>query len=156
MASPAEPLTVVILVDHAAVTGGQAKVAFDSARGLKQAGHRPIVFAAAGPVSDELLKSGVEIVCLGQRDLIGNDSKVAAALQGVWNAKAERALGELLAQVPRGRTVVHVHGWAKALSPSIARPIRRSLLPAAYTIHEYFLFCPNGGFYNFRPATFAR
>ncbi len=23
-------------------------------------------------------------------------------------------------------------------------------MPAVYTIHEYFLFCPNGGFYNYQ------
>lgn len=146
----AEPLTVVILFDHAAVTGGQAKVAFDSAVGLKRAGHRPIVFAAAGPVSPMLAEHGIETICLDQKDLVGNPSKVAAAMQGIWNLSAARALRDLLARLPRASTIVHVHGWAKALSPSIAVPIRRSGLPAVYTIHEYFQFCPNGGFYNYQ------
>jgi glycosyltransferase involved in cell wall biosynthesis len=150
MAEPGAPLTIVICVDHASVTGGQAKVAFDSASGLKAAGHRPIVFAAAGPVAPELVASGVEIVCLDQTDLVGNPSPVKAALQGIWNLPAERALGDLLASLPSTSTIVHVHGWAKALSPSIARPIAKSGLPALYTIHEYFLFCPNGGFYNYQ------
>ncbi len=145
-----EPLTIVICFDHAAITGGQAKVAFDSAVGLKRQGHRPIVFAAAGPVSPQLEENGIETVCLDQKDLIGNPSKVAAAVQGVWNVPAAKALGKLLASLPRERTIVHVHGWAKALSPSIAGPIVRSGLPAVYTIHEYFQFCPNGGFYNYQ------
>ncbi len=149
-ASAPEPLTVVICVDHATVTGGQAKVAFDSARGLVAAGHRAILFAAAGPVAPELAASGVEVVCLGQADLLGASSKIVGAMQGIWNFAAEKALGDLLAKLPRDRTIVHVHGWAKALSPSIARPIRKSKLPAVYTIHEYFLFCPNGGFYNYQ------
>ena len=146
----AEPITVVILFDHAAITGGQAKVAFDSAIGLKRAGHRPIVFAAAGPVSPTLAEHGIETICLDQKDLVGNPSKVAAAVQGIWNLTAARALRDLLATLPRKSTIVHVHGWAKALSPSIAVPIRRSGLPAIYTIHEYFQFCPNGGFYNYQ------
>ena len=146
----AEPLTVVILFDHAAVTGGQAKVAFDSAVGLKRAGHRPIVFAAVGPVSPLLAEHGIETVCLDQEDLVGNPSKLAAAQQGIWNLTAARALRDLLATLPPRSTIVHVHGWAKALSPSIAVPIRRSGLPAVYTIHEYFQFCPNGGFYNYQ------
>ncbi len=143
-------LTVVICFDHATVTGGQARVAFDSAVGLKRAGHRPIVFAAAGPVSPELVAAGIETICLGQSDLIGNPSKAAAALQGIWNTEAARRLRELLDGLPRARTIVHVHGWAKALSPSIALPIARSGLPAVYTIHEYFQFCPNGGFYDYQ------
>jgi glycosyltransferase involved in cell wall biosynthesis len=145
-----EPLTIVLCLDHAFVSGGQAKVAFDSAIGLKQAGHRPIVFAAAGPVDAALTAAGVEVVCLGQSDLLGNPSRIAAAVQGTWNRRAAGELGQLLGSLPAHRTIVHVHGWAKALSPSIASPIAQSGLPAVYTIHEYFLFCPNGGFYNYQ------
>jgi glycosyltransferase involved in cell wall biosynthesis len=144
------PLTIVICLDHANVTGGQARVAFDSARGLKTAGHRPIVFAAAGPIAPELEEAGIEVVCLGQTDLLGNPSRVAAAIQGIWNFKAAERLAALLATLDPTRTIVHVHGWAKALSPSIGGPIAASGLPALYTIHEYFLFCPNGGFYNYQ------
>jgi glycosyltransferase involved in cell wall biosynthesis len=144
------PLTVVICVDHASVTGGQAKVAVESALGLKAHGARPILFAAAAPVDQRLLDAGIEVVCLDQHDLLGNPSRALAAVQGTWNFAAERKLGELLRRLPKKTTIVHVHGWAKALSPSIARPIAASSLPAVYTIHEYFLFCPNGGFYNFQ------
>lgn len=143
-------LTIVICFDHASITGGQAKVAFDSATGLKRHGHRPIVFAAVGPISPQLVEAGIETVCLDQSDLVGNPSKLDAAIQGIWNLKAAKALGALLETLPRDSTIVHVHGWAKALSPSIAGPIARSGLPAVYTIHEYFQFCPNGGFYNYQ------
>ena len=150
MGAVADPLTIVICVDHATVTGGQAKVAFDSARGLLAAGHRPILFTAAGPISDDLKASGVEVICLDQPDLVSNPSKLAGAAQGFWNFKAAAALGALLGVCPKGRTIVHVHGWAKALSPSIAKPIAASGAPAIFTIHEYFLFCPNGGFYDYQ------
>jgi glycosyltransferase involved in cell wall biosynthesis len=150
LSNHAAALTVVVIVDHAHIAGGQAKVAFDSALGLLRAGHRPIVFAAAGPVDPALAATELEILCLDQTDLVGNPSKAAAALQGIWNFTAARALEKLLAGLPLDRTVVHVHGWAKAISPSIARPIARSGLPAVYTMHEYFLFCPNGGFYNYQ------
>jgi glycosyltransferase involved in cell wall biosynthesis len=143
-------LNVVICADHAFVNGGQAKVALDSALGLAAAGARVIFFSACGPVDPRLAEAEVETVCLGQSDILGNPSRLAAARQGFWNVAAEKALGETLARLPRANTVVHVHGWAKALSPAIARPIRASGLPAAYTMHEYFLHCPNGGFYDFR------
>ncbi|MGA8169433.1 MAG: glycosyltransferase family 4 protein [Methylocystis sp.] len=142
--------TVVILVDHGFVSGGQSKVALESTLGLAQAGARPIFFCACGPVDPRLAQAGIETVCLGQHDILDNPSRAAAAVQGTWNAKAASALAELLARLPREDTIVHVHGWAKALSPSIAKPIRASNLPAVYTMHEYFLACPNGGFYNFQ------
>ncbi len=141
---------IVIAIDHASVTGGQAKVALESALGLKHAGYNPIVFASAAPVDPRLAQAGVETICLDQPDLLGNSSKAAAAVQGTWNFRAEKEMGRLLARLPKDNTVVHVHGWAKALSASIARPIRKSGLPAVYTMHEYFMFCPNGGFYNYQ------
>ena len=147
--SAQQSLTIIICLDHASVTGGQAKVAFDSAIGLKAAGHRPIVFAAAGPVDPLLRDNGIEVVCLGQTDLLGASSKLKGAAQGVWNTAAQRALANLLAGMPQDRTIVHVHGWAKALSPSIAPAIRNSGLPAIFTLHDYFMFCPTGGFYDY-------
>ena len=150
MASSPSSLTVVLVVDHAHVTGGQARVAFDSAMGLKRRGHEPIVFAAAGPVAPELAAAGIRTVCLGQPDLLGHGSKLKAAAQGLWNGEAAAALAALLAGLPRGRSLVHVHGWAKALSPAIARPIAVSGLPAVYTLHEYSLMCPNGGLFDYK------
>jgi glycosyltransferase involved in cell wall biosynthesis len=150
MSETVSDINIVIAVDHASVTGGQAKVALESALGLKRAGYNPIVFAAAAPVDPRLAAAGVETVCLHQTDLLGNRSKAAAALQGVWNSRAAGEMERLLARLPRDKTIVHVHGWAKALSASIAWPIRRSGLPAVYSMHEYFMFCPNGGFYNYQ------
>jgi glycosyltransferase involved in cell wall biosynthesis len=144
------PLNIVLIVDHASVSGGQAKVAIESAIGLKSAGANPILFAAAGPVDGRLADAGVEVVCLGQTDLLGNRSRAAGLAQGTWNGLAARRLKDLLARMDPGRTIVHVHGWAKALSPSVTQPIRASGLRAVYTIHEYFLFCPTGGFYNYQ------
>ena len=144
------PLTIVICADHAVVNGGQAKVAIESALGLKAHGARVIFFAACGPVDERLDQAGVETVCLGQHDILSNPSRLAAARQGTWNAAAGRELERILAPLPRDETIVHVHGWAKALSPSIAPPIRVSGFSAVYTMHEYFIACPNGGFYNFQ------
>jgi len=144
-------LTIVIVYDFACINGGQAKVAIESAVGLRRAGHRPIYFAAVGPIAPELIDAGVETYCLEQPDLVGNPSKAAALVQGTWNRQAATALHTLLAPLPRDRTVVHVHGWAKALSPSIVRPIRRAGFPAAYTMHEYFQFCPQWRLLPLRP-----
>ncbi|WP_298358425.1 glycosyltransferase family 4 protein [Rhodoblastus sp.] len=143
-------LHIVIIIDHASITGGQAKVALQSAIALKQAGFEPIIFASAGPVDPQLARAGVEVVCLGQHDLLGNPSALAGAAQGIWNFKAAREMKKLLARLPRERTLVHVHGWAKAMSGAFAPAVRAAGLPSVYTFHEYFLFCPNGGFYDYR------
>lgn len=150
------PLTIVICADHAFVNGGQAKVAIESALGLKAHGARVIFFAACGPVDARLEAAEIETICLDQFDILSNPSRLNAAIQGTWNAAAAHELAGILAPLPRGDTIVHVHGWAKALSPSIAQPIRASGLPAVYTMHEYFIACPNGGFYNFQTNEVCR
>ncbi|HYA79908.1 MAG TPA: hypothetical protein VED87_03125, partial [Methylocystis sp.] len=48
------PNFVVLLVDHGYVSGGQSKVAIESALGLAAAGLRPIFFCASGPVDPRL------------------------------------------------------------------------------------------------------
>ena len=143
-------MNIVIILDQAHINGGQAKVALDSALGLKRRGYTPIVFAASGPVMPELVAAGIEVVCLDQPEFVQDPDKKAAALRGLWNRQAEKALDALLARLPRGQTVIHLHGYAKSLSASIAPPIARSGHPALYTMHEYYMLCPNGGFYNYR------
>jgi glycosyltransferase involved in cell wall biosynthesis len=149
MSNP-EVMRILLVLDTAFVNGGQAKVAIDSALGLKARGHEPEIFAAVGPIAGELQAAGIPVHCLDQTELVKDGSILKAAWRGISNADAAEALERVLAGLPRENTVVHVHGWAKALSSSIAVPIARSGLPHLYTMHEYFLLCPNGGFYNYR------
>lgn len=140
---------VVLILDHAHINGGQAKVAIESALGLRARGHEVTLFAAVGPVDPRLPAAGAEVVCLGQDDIHSTTNKLAFAAQVVWNVAAARALGDLLARCDPTDTVVHVHGWAKALSPAIGPALAASGLPLVYTMHEFFLVCPNGGFYDY-------
>ncbi|WP_018262011.1 glycosyltransferase family 4 protein [Methylobacterium sp. WSM2598] len=149
-------MDVVLILDHGHVNGGQAKVALDSALGLAARGHRVDVFAAVAPVDPRLSAAGIRVTCLDQPDIATASSKLAFAGQMLWNRPAARALAGLLAGRDPGRTIVHVHAFAKALSPSIFAAIRRARLPALYTMHEFFLVCPNGGFYDYRRHAICR
>lgn len=146
---PRAALHVVLVLDHAHVNGGQAKVALDSAVGLRRRGYRVTVFAAVGPVDPRLAESGVRVVCLGQDDIASTTNKLAFAVQAIWNGRAAKRLTAELAHCDPRDTLVHVHAFAKALSPSIGTAIRSSGLPCLYTMHEFFLVCPNGGFYEY-------
>ena len=140
---------VVLVADHAAINGGQAKVAIESALGLAARGIRVSLFAAVGPVDPRLEAAGIRVVCLEQDDVTTARSKLAFAAQAIWNGPARRALAAELAACDPRDTVVHVHAFAKALSPSIGPALRASGLPCLYTMHEFFLVCPTGGFYAY-------
>ncbi|GLS43980.1 glycosyltransferase family 4 protein [Methylobacterium brachythecii] len=142
-------MRVVLVLDHAHINGGQAKVALDSALGLSARGHAVTIFAAVGPVDPRLEQAGIRVVCLGQDDIESTKNKLAFAAQAIWNRKAAEALGDELQRYDPADTLVHVHAFAKSLSPSIGVPIAASGLPCLYTMHEFFLVCPNGGFYDY-------
>ncbi|MCJ2017032.1 glycosyltransferase family 4 protein [Methylobacterium sp. E-065] len=140
---------VVLVADHASINGGQAKVAIESALGLAARGVRVSLFAAVGPVDPRLAPAGIRVVCLEQDDISTTRNKLAFAAQAIWNGAASRALARELAACDPRDTVVHVHAFAKALSPSIGTALRASGLPCLYTMHEFFLVCPTGGFYAY-------
>ena len=144
---------VVLVADHAAINGGQAKVAIESALGLAARGFRVSLFAAVGPVDPRLEAAGVRVVCLDQDDVTTARSKLAFAAQAIWNGSAARALAAELAACDPRDTLVHVHAFAKALSPAIGPALRASGLPCLYTMHEFFLVCPTGGFYAYPEQT---
>ncbi|WP_336485280.1 glycosyltransferase family 4 protein [Methylobacterium nigriterrae] len=143
---------VFIVADHAHVNGGQARVAIDSALGFAGRGHRVTLFAAVGPVDPRLAGGGVRVICLNQDDVTTARSKLAFAAQAIWNGRAAAALARELAGLDPRETLVHVHAFAKALSPAIGTAIRASGLACLYTMHEFFLVCPNGGFYEYPAA----
>ncbi|MDF2117134.1 glycosyltransferase family 4 protein [Roseiarcaceae bacterium H3SJ34-1] len=143
---------IVIVADHAYINGGQSKVAIESGLGLIGRGHKVTYFAAVGPVDPRLPAAGIETVCLGQDDIDTATSKLAFLKQIMWNGTAEKRLGAVLAGLDPADTVVHVHAWPKALSPSIGAALQRAGIPCVYTMHEFFMVCPNGGFYDYQRA----
>lgn len=140
-------MNIVIVNDHAAMTGGAASVAIQSAVGFARRGHRVIYFAATGPVAKELRESAVEVVCLDQPDINTASSAIAFTRIATWNGPARDRLSELLATLDLRDTVVHIHSWAKVLSPSIGRALSRSHATTVATLHDFFWVCPNGGFF---------
>lgn len=140
--------SAIIVCDHAFVNGGQAKVAIDTALALRAKGLGVSVFCGVGPVDQRLIDAGVDCVCLNQFDLLGDPSRARSALRGLWNREAARRLRSLLSRFDPDETIIHIHGWAKSLSPSIGPVITAGPIPHVYTLHEYFLACPNGGFYD--------
>jgi glycosyltransferase involved in cell wall biosynthesis len=56
----------------------------------------------------------------------------------------------LLATRDRGQTVVHLHGYTKALTTAPALAASRTGFPVICTLHDFFAACPNGAFYDYQ------
>jgi glycosyltransferase involved in cell wall biosynthesis len=148
---------IVIAYDFASLNGGAAKVAIEEAIGLSNAGFNVFYFASVGPVSEQLERSGVTVVCLGQRDIL-NEGFLRASIQGVYNADAIRAFESLLREqrFQPEDTVIHLHGWTKALSPFIVSVGRRHGIRTVTTLHDFSITCPNGGYLNYPETTVCK
>ena len=141
-------MKIVVLNDHAHVNGGAGAVALASARGLAEAGFAVTLFTAVGPVEEGLAGvPGLEVICLGQQENARDPSRIRAFTQGLCNRTACARLAELLDRHDPRDTIVHVHGWTKALSPfAIDTAIRRGFR-VVLTLHDFFIGCPTGGLF---------
>ncbi|MCP9626307.1 glycosyltransferase family 4 protein [Rhodopseudomonas palustris] len=143
---------VVVVNDRAFPGGGASKVALQSAVGLARRGHRVTVFAAMGPATPDLTDAGIDLHLLGQSDLASGE-RLRMAAQGLWNSKAAEQLGSVLEGTRRGRTIVHIHSWSKALSASVFAAAGRSGHAVIATLHDYGFVCPNAALHDFPTGT---
>jgi glycosyltransferase involved in cell wall biosynthesis len=142
-------VNIVILNDAAFIRGGADRVAFDSARGLARRGHRVLLFTAFGPVAPEVRAlGGVSVTCLGS-PWLRNERGPGAALSGIWNLSAARALRAVLSGLDPADTVVHTHLYASSLSGSVMNEALSAGFPTLLTLHDYFITCPNGAYFVF-------
>ena len=90
-------MNIIIVNDFAYVNGGAAQVAFDTAKLLAVHGHRVLLFSSVGPVAEDIKNTpGIEVVCLGQQDILRDVNRMRAAIQGIYNAATARAFREVL------------------------------------------------------------
>jgi glycosyltransferase involved in cell wall biosynthesis len=146
-------LNVVVVSDFAHVEGGNSAVALSSAIGLAKAGHQVTLMSAVAPIDQAVEKSSIQVICTGQRAIAGNPERLRALFQGLWNQTAFRSMEKILGELDPRQTVVHLHGWTKALSSSVIRAALSRKFPVICTLHDYFSACPNGSFFNYASNT---
>jgi glycosyltransferase involved in cell wall biosynthesis len=142
-------LTILVVNDFAHVNGGAARVAISGAVALTARGHRVIFFAAVPPVDNELRTSGAEVAITGQQEISRDPNRLRAVIQGLWNTTARKEIRRILRGCDPATTVVHLHTWTMGLSSSVVRECVLRGFRVVLTLHDYFVACPNGGFFNY-------
>ena len=141
---------VLVLNDFCHVQGGASKVAIDEAIALAESGVQVTFLGAVGPVCEALQDAPLRVICLEQPQLLDAARRPAAALQGILNRAANAMVRELLALRDPTRTIVHLHGYTKALTTGPVLVARRAGFRSIVTLHDFFAACPNGAFYDYR------
>jgi len=143
-------LNILIINDFSFINGGAGKIALSSAISLANRGMPVTLFSGVEPTMPSLKSSNVKVINTGQWDILRDPNRIRAAKQGIWNSKAKKIMVELLADLNPKDTVIHVHSWTKALSSSILNVCAKFNFKTICTLHDYFIACPNGGFYNYQ------
>ncbi|HEY1931251.1 MAG TPA: glycosyltransferase [Acetobacteraceae bacterium] len=142
--------SVVVLNDFCHVQGGASRVAVDEAVALHQRGLDVTFMGAVGPVCTELRDAGLRVICLDQPELADMARHPRVLPQTLWNHRAYRAMQQTLGALDPRCSVVHLHGYTKALTTAPALAARRAGFPIVCTLHDFFAACPNGAFYDYR------
>lgn len=147
--------SIIVVYDSAEINGGAANVAIRSTIALKEAGYDVHFYAATGPINAEMVQKGIQVNCLFMND-INHGSKITAMIHGVWNGKAKKEFDRFLSSFSPEDTIVHFHGWSKALSSSVIKVATKRKFKIFITLHDYFTVCPNGGFYDYQKQEICR
>lgn len=145
---------VIVVDDTADNFGGTAQVAYVTAKVLTDLGYNVVYFAGAGPVHERLRQT--RVVTVRENPFLECESKIKGALEGLSSKCTYRVLCSLLSEFDPEDTVLHIHSWTHALSSSIFNAIADKGFRSLVTLHDYFLMCPNGGFYDYKQQEICR
>lgn len=144
------PDRVVVLNDVSVVRGGATSIAVLSAKLLSARGI-PVTLIT-GDKAGMIFAPGeaeFEVVAIGGTHVL-EGGRLSSLVRGIYNRRSARFISRWIVRNDTPRTIYHLHGWSKVLSPSVfqaLQPVRARLVVHA---HDFFLACPNGGYFNFR------
>lgn len=137
---------VVIINDFDYVQGGASKIAIDTANLLVT--NYNVYFVSAVTSNYNELDNRVHKINSNQKEAL--KGKLKGIFYGIYNLKAKQKLGQLLDTLTPDDTIIHVHGWTKALSSSIFDVCFDKKFKVVITMHDYFISCLNGGYFNYQ------
>ena len=112
-------MRVVVIADFADAGGGAQRVALELARALAEAGVAVTYVHAVGESGTAALGHPlIEDIGFGLPD-VWDQPAAQAARSGIWNGLAAARLKRVLAGLPPGPAVIHLHQWTRAFSPAI-------------------------------------
>ena len=139
---------VVIINDFNYTQGGASKVAINTAKILNKSGLKVYFFSAVNNPKENI--EGITYISTNQKEALREKNRIKGAINGIYNFKAKIELKKLLKTLSPDNTIIHVHGWTKALSSSVFDIAFKMKYKVILTLHDYFTACPNGGYYNYK------
>ena len=143
--------TVIIVNDSNYISGGEDKVAIFTANELLcQCPEIEVVFFSCNDGLRKELNDNIRQKCTNQGSALASKNKIKGAFNGIANFKAKKELKNLLLKYDKNSTIIHVHSWSKAITSEVFDLCFKLGYKCILTLHDYFIACPNGGFFNYQ------
>ena len=139
---------VAIISDDFDGGGGAAAIAAASVRQLRRQGVALTMLTGGLPPAGPTGPAD-SIVSLGGQHLL-DGGRARAAVRGLYDGAVRARLAQWIDANDTPGTVYHLHNWHKVLSPAAFAPLRRVADRLVVSTHDFFLSCPNGGYFDFR------
>lgn len=136
-------MKVIIVNDFDYVQGGASKVAIDTAQILFDNNIDVTLFSATHKENNYKFNN----ISLNQKECLTDGIK--GAFRSLYNFKVKKEFGKLLDSCDKNNTIIHIHGWTKSLSSSVMDIAFKKNFKVIITVHDYFLTCPNGGYFDY-------
>jgi glycosyltransferase involved in cell wall biosynthesis len=144
---PAPIDRVVVINDDCVPSGGAAAIALASIEELRARNIPVTMITGDAGANPGLAPLGIDLVALGGRHIL--EGHRPAVVSGLYSRVTGSRLGKWIAENDTPGTVYHLHNWHKFLSPSAFVPLRRVAPRLVVCAHDYFLACPNGGYFHY-------
>jgi glycosyltransferase involved in cell wall biosynthesis len=137
---------IVVINDDCVPSGGAAAIALESVGELRSRGLAVTMITGDDGANPDIGRLGADLVAFGGRHIL--EGSRPAALRGLYNHRTANLLGAWIAENDTPGTIYHLHNWHKFLSPSAFIPLRGVADRLVLCAHDYFLACPNGGYFH--------
>lgn len=149
---------IIIVNDYGYVEGGASNVAIETAIALsKYTQYKIYYFCTVGPICKELKNSNIEkCIYISETDCMHMKNHLHGIISGLYNIDFKKTFTKFLSEFNNDETIIHIHTWTKACSSIIFKIAAEKKIHTIVTLHDYFMSCPNGGFYNYKQQKICR
>jgi glycosyltransferase involved in cell wall biosynthesis len=141
---------VVVINDLSVAKGGATGIALKSLRLLDERGIRTTLIC--GDDGSEFSDGASEIEPLNGTH-IAEAALSHSIIDGLYNRRIAARISRWIEAHDTPGTIYHLHGWSKILSPSVFAALRPVLRRVVVHAHDFFLVCPNGGYFDYQART---
>lgn len=141
---------VIVVNDNDYVNGGAALVAIETANLLYEHGYNVIFFCAVSDPDKSILNKNIKVVATNQGFYLNSKNKLKGCIRGLYDRKTKKVFKKIISTLDSQETIVSIHGYTKALSPSFIGLCKKYKIKTLFTVHDYFCICPNGGLFNYK------